>query len=709
MQINRLTRFAGMLFSLLVLGSGPSLSLARPNTIEEFALVETPLNGSPQEDLPSLAEPQYDTAQKLAELDEHFLSYKKAYDRQDFSVLQSIQLSQFSQYPLKDYVQAWYLLGQASTLSTSDSLRNALAFLSQHETEPVGDYFGREWLTLMADRLNKENRWKSFQQIRSRLKYSRNDTALQCWEFSHQLQSASAKKLSALSSEAVHMFKQARFENNPVCKKAFDTLIDNVPSLGFTRLVTLMQLNRGYQAKKVLQILIDHKRLPRAAALQAFDHPQRWYRQHRKSLARQNKFIALIASYRMARTDLATAAAIARSQKHLTKDERAAVWGHIAYTAALRLEPKAGSWYRLGGPSVCRGRYAANSTSCLEWQVRLALKEQNWSLVEQSIQRLPASIKQSERWRYWLGRALQFRGQHEQAARLWEQNDNVRTFYGKLSAEALGKAFVYLPDNIVTLDSTEAGVVLQRPSLTRAETFYNLGLYGMGHREWNRALEGLNDIERLAVARWAREHLLLDRMINTAIPVAQRMPVDPRVLYPDPYRSLVEKYAAQYQLDPCWVYGLIRQESRFISVARSSVGANGLMQIMPATAQWIAKQLPDPDFQMSRINDIETNIRYGTFYLRSLLNRLDNNLTLATAGYNAGPLRSQKWRAALPCSLEGAIFIENIPFTETRNYVQNVIANTIEYKAREGSFIKSMKAWLGEISPKAAVEDENNI
>ena len=96
MQINRLTRFAGMLFSLLVLGSGPSLSLARPNTIEEFALVETPLNGSPQEDLPSLAEPQYDTAQKLAELDEHFLSYKKAYDRQDFSVLQSIQLSQFS-------------------------------------------------------------------------------------------------------------------------------------------------------------------------------------------------------------------------------------------------------------------------------------------------------------------------------------------------------------------------------------------------------------------------------------------------------------------------------------------------------------------------------------------------------------------------------------------------------------------------------------
>jgi soluble lytic murein transglycosylase len=155
-------------------------------------------------------------------------------------------------------------------------------------------------------------------------------------------------------------------------------------------------------------------------------------------------------------------------------------------------------------------------------------------------------------------------------------------------------------------------------------------------------------------------------------------------------------------IDAAWVYGLIRQESRFIMDARSHVGASGLMQIMPATGRWIARKLGRRDFHPRELNELQTNLEFGTFYLKQALDDLDGSAVLASAGYNAGPGRARNWRASLASPLEGAIFAEIIPFSETRGYVKNVLSNATDYSALFTGKPQSLKARLGTIEPKAA-------
>ena len=163
--------------------------------------------------------------------------------------------------------------------------------------------------------------------------------------------------------------------------------------------------------------------------------------------------------------------------------------------------------------------------------------------------------------------------------------------------------------------------------------------------------------------------------------------------YLSPYRDTTQYYAQQNGIDPAWVYGLIRQESRFMMTAQSGVGASGLMQIMPATARLIAKQIGVSDYD---INDINTNIQMGTWYLADGRNKLGHEV-LATAGYNAGPARAKKWQANVP--LEGAIYAETIPFNETRDYVKKVMTNTMYYNALFGHS-GSLKQRMGTISAR---------
>ena len=157
-----------------------------------------------------------------------------------------------------------------------------------------------------------------------------------------------------------------------------------------------------------------------------------------------------------------------------------------------------------------------------------------------------------------------------------------------------------------------------------------------------------------------------------------------------PYRDLVVRYANENNVDPAWVYGLIRQESRFVMGAQSSVGAQGLMQVMPATANMIAKKIGMSNNELYTING---NIRMGTWYMADARRNLQNNEVLATAGYNAGPGRARKWQSNTP--LEGAIYAETIPFNETRDYVKKVMANTTYYASLLGSNQTSLKQRMG--------------
>jgi soluble lytic murein transglycosylase len=221
-----------------------------------------------------------------------------------------------------------------------------------------------------------------------------------------------------------------------------------------------------------------------------------------------------------------------------------------------------------------------------------------------------------------------------------------------------------------------------------------------GRREWNYTLRGMSDRELLAAAQLACDREVWDRCINTSDRTRGEIDMDQR--FPMPFRKDVVARAGEIGLDPAYVYGLIRQESRFVMDARSNVGASGLMQIIPATARWTAKKIGVP-YSADLLSDRDTNMRLGMSYLKLVLDDFGSSQALAAAAYNAGPSRSRKWRDG-PV-LEPAIWAENVPFTETRDYVKKVLSNATYYAAQLGVAAPSLKARLGRSIAPAGPND----
>jgi soluble lytic murein transglycosylase len=226
---------------------------------------------------------------------------------------------------------------------------------------------------------------------------------------------------------------------------------------------------------------------------------------------------------------------------------------------------------------------------------------------------------------------------------------------------------------------------------------FRLGWRAEAVPEWNFSLRGMNDRQLLAAAELARAENIYDRVVNTSDRTQKEF--DFRQRYLAPFEGRVTAKANAIDLDPAWVYGLIRQESRFIMDARSHVGASGLMQLMPATAKWVAAKIGMRHFTPRSVNDFDTNTELGTQYLNMVLRDLDGSQVLASAGYNAGPRRPRNWRASFMHPVEGAIFAETIPFNETRDYVKKVMSNAVYYAAMFSGEPQSLKERLGQIEP----------
>jgi soluble lytic murein transglycosylase len=226
-------------------------------------------------------------------------------------------------------------------------------------------------------------------------------------------------------------------------------------------------------------------------------------------------------------------------------------------------------------------------------------------------------------------------------------------------------------------------------------------------REWNFALRDLAGDDRalLAAAARACAAAVWDRCINTSERTQTQLDLAQR--YPMPYREQVLAQARAAGLDPADPYGLMRQESRFISDARSGVGASGLMQVMPATARWTARQLGLP-YSPGALKDLDFNLRIGMAYLRRVLDDFGGALPLAAAAYNAGPGRPRRWREGAP--LDAAAWAETIPFSETRDYVKKVLANATVYARLMGNEDARLRQRLGtQIGPRSggpAIDEE---
>lgn len=422
--------------------------------------------------------------------------------------------------------------------------------------------------------------------------------------------------------------------------------------------------------------------------------------------SRTRRELVGLALIKMAASDVENAAAQLEGKwgPQLHPEERDWIWGVIGRQAAQRLVPDANAYFS----KVDRDKHL--NDELLGWKVRAALrapKGTDWRNVLEAVNAMSDEAKADSTWVYWKARALlagnrPTEGHRAEAEKLLHSIASPKGFYEQLALEELGQK-ITVPARPVPLTDDEKKMARQEPGLNRALYAIALGLRAEGNREWNYTTNlhragGFNDRELLAAAQFACDREVWDRCINTSERTKAEFDFEQR--FPTPFRESVVRRSREIGLDPAYVYGLIRQESRFVMDARSHVGASGLMQVMPATARWTANKIGLNGFKTDQLHDRDTNIAIGTGYLKLVLDDFAGSMPMAAAAYNAGPSRPRAWRNG-PV-LEGAAWAENVPFQETRDYVKKVLANTTFYAAMLTGQPQSLKARLGMVGPREA-------
>ena len=406
---------------------------------------------------------------------------------------------------------------------------------------------------------------------------------------------------------------------------------------------------------------------------------------------RAGRELAALAIQRIAANDPRAAAnELEKLQGRMQESERQWAWSQIGLQAAKKHYPEAVAWFAQAGS-------APLSDEGYQWKVRAALRAHDWSMVLATISEMPPTLAAQPEWVYWLGRAYKAGGLTSEADALFEKIAGQANFYGNLADEELGRKII-VPPKAKAPTAEEQKAARDNPGIRRAMAFFRLDMRTEAVKEWNWSLRGMDDRELLAAADLARRNQIWDRAINTADRTKNEHDFTLRFLAP--YGEQVRPAAQNQSLDDAWVYGLMRQESRFITGAKSNVGASGLMQLMPATAKWVAKKIGLKDYNHGRVNDTEVNVLLGTSYMRLVMENLDNHPVLTSAAYNAGPGRAKKWRGDQ--ALEGAIYAETIPFNETRDYVKKVMSNSVYYSAIFTGHPDSLKARLGVVGARSA-------
>jgi soluble lytic murein transglycosylase len=586
---------------------------------------------------------------------------------------------------LEPYVQYWQLKLRIDEAAP----REAHAFLQQHAGSYLADRLRADWLKALARRAD----WQSFDLELAPL--VQDDLEIRCYAWSSRL----ARGDGEAHDEARAMWLEPK-ELPEGCNALAETMIRagrlTVRHV-WERARVLFEHGQLAAAKRLLGYLPAGESPDEKLLSQAASSPQRLLAHPPRDLGRRAmREMVLFAFVRLARTDPRPAAEVLKGRlgERLPEADRAYLWGRIAYEAARRLLPEALDWYRLAGA-------APLSDEQLAWKARAALRAADWAMVREAIDPLSVAARQDPAWSYWYGRALGAQGNPEGARAYFLRIAGQPNFYGLLASEELGQAAA-IPEPFHVATETEVVQAQRHPGLARALELYRLGLRPEATREWLFSIRNLDDRELLAAAEAARRAEVFDRAINTADRTTRLHNYQVRFLAP--YRHVFREHALAFDLEEAWVLGLVRQESRFIVDAKSSAGARGLMQLMPATARWVARRI-GVSYSPQRVFEVDTNVTLGTRYLKYVLEDLGHPV-LASAAYNAGPGRARRWRDAKP--LEGAIYAETIPFNETRDYVKKVMANTVYYAMLFGGKAPPLKERLGVIPARAAGERFND-
>ncbi|MBI3057622.1 MAG: lytic transglycosylase domain-containing protein [Betaproteobacteria bacterium] len=616
-----------------------------------------------------------------ASQDDNFLAAREAFRVGDAVKFERAAKS-LGGYVLEPYVDYWRMKLRLEN-ADADEVRALLVLLRDG---PVAARLRADWLKV----LGMKQQWELFDTEYPQL--VNENAELACYALQSRLRIDAEAAL-----RAARAFWFSGREQPESCNALFETLaerghltVDDV----WARIRLALEAGNTGVARRVAEYLPKGQLADTRAWAGIAVNAQSFLDKKAFNLkTRAGRETVMFVVHRLARTSPALAAQRWTNLGARFSDaERGYVWGVIALLGAQRHDPNALRWYALAGELNDLQR---------AWQARAALRAQSWPEVLAAIDRMSARESREPAWRYWKARALQEQGNGPEAQALLAPLALEFNFYGQLAAEDLGGAS-RIPAAGYQPNRDEVQAMARVPGLQRALAFYRLNLRFEGNREWIWAIRGFDDKQLLTAAEFARRHELYDRAINTAEKTIELH--DFSVRYLAPYRDVMKDYVRQQGLDEAWVYGLIRQESRFIADARSRAGATGLMQLMPATARWVAQKIGLKNFRWTGVSDVGTNINLGTWYLRHVLDALDNHPVLASAAYNAGPGRARGWRAGTP--MEAAVYAETIPFNETRDYVKKVMSNASYYSQQFGQTLLSFKERIGVIVPRTRAADK---
>ena len=593
------------------------------------------------------------------------------------------------QHPLASWVDYWELNNRLNT-AQQDELN---AFYARWSGSYVEDRLRNDWLL----ELGRRRDWANFAVEFPRFRMN-DDREVTCYALLVERRTGKDVRDDALVAWLTQR------DGDDGCAMLASTLFDAKefsPDAVWRKARYAVDAGRPRAARQAVMLI----GAPLVSALnELLDNPARYLNRRADTSSRQQAELTTLALIRLAGSDAEAAEAELRKRwgRALPDDLSSWAWAAVAKQAAMKLLPEASDLYQqaaLQGGKRVREQEWPDDT--LAWKARAALRADaakvRWQQVMQAINAMSPAEQRDPTWVYWKARALQALGRDSQdgeAMRAMAQELMVGLagqmhFYGKLASEELGVP-IAMPPRPAPLTAAERETAARLPGLARALQLIALGLRNEGVREWNYTLRGMSDRELMAAAQVACDREIWDRCINTSD--RTKVEVDMAQRFPTPHSKEVQARAREIGLDPAYVYGLIRQESRFVMDARSPVGASGLMQIMPATARWTARKMGlayTPDM----IADRDTNLRIGTGYLKLVLDDFGGSQAMAAAAYNAGPGRPRRWREG-PV-LEVAAWAENIPFAETRDYVKKVLSNATWYSALMSGKPPALKARLG--------------
>ncbi len=596
----------------------------------------------------------------LSDKDKMFIDLREASRKND--LLRAIQLAnQLSDYEVADYVEYFKIkprlydaAGRPNAATDADNEVNQ--FLKKYKGAALADRLRNDWLLV----LGKRQEWANFD-----LEFPQfvldDDTQLKCYAMQSRLAKGESPKSVAASAKLILIDPKYFGEACP-------------------DLVAQLYLRGGLTRNETLSI-------SRTALEMNFDSMS-------QKMGVEDP-IANIVKKARTNPNLAMKTIVEHDWKHHA-EYKGMAWGVIGQFLAKKLDSSAIEAFR---QQHALGQSELLSAESSEWKIRVALREKDWKLVKESIETMPETIRARDpAWTFWYGKALKELGD-SRANDVFEKLTSQYNFYAQLSLEELGRPITVPPKTILNESDTKS-IASHLPAFEKAAKLYGMNLRTEGNREWNWELRNMTDRELLAAAEYGKKINLLDRTVNTADRTKSEHNFSLR--YPTPFLEKLQPITKQIHLDINWVYGLIRQESRFVMAAKSSVGASGLMQVMPTTGQYVAKKIGMTDYSIDKLSDLQTNLTLGSNYLNMVLNDMDGSWGLASGAYNAGPGRPKQWRQTLTKPVSMEIFAETIPFNETRTYVKNVLSNAVYYEILSTGKPQSLKEKLGTVNPAQA-------